>query len=208
MDIVLSSTSPARLKLMRRTKIAFTCFAPNIDESLHPNETAEDAVKRLAIGKAKAAQQQHPNALIIGCDQLVTVNKHIIGKPLTHTNAVKQLALCSEQILHSYTGLCLYNSASQQVQTDVVLYQVKFKKLSDKMIEHYLAIDQPYHCAGSIKAECFGFSLFEWMRGNDPAALTGLPLISLNNMLLNENFDTLKTAISTTNNENETEKNR
>ena len=208
MDIVLSSTSPARLKLMRRTKIAFTCFAPNIDESLHPNETAEEAVKRLAIAKAKAAEQQHPNALIIGCDQLVTVNDTILGKPLTHTNAIKQLTLCSGQKLHSYTGLCLYNSETQQIQTDVMLYQVKFKQLSENMIERYLAIDQPYHCAGSIKAEYLGFSLFEWMRGDDPTALTGLPLIRLNNMLLNEKFNILNTPTSSTNNENATEKNQ
>ncbi len=195
MEIILSSTSVARQQLMQRTRLPFSCFAPNVDESLLPNETAAQAVKRLSIAKAKAAQAKYPAALIIGCDQLLTVTNKIIGKPLTHVKAIAQLEICSEQHLFSYTGLSLYNSQSQKLQTEVVLYEVKFKKLSARMIEQYLAIDEPYNCAGSIKAESLGFCLFEWMRGDDPTALTGLPLINLNNMLLNENLDILRTIL-------------
>jgi len=194
MNIVLSSSSPARKQLMRRIRLAFTCFAPNIDESLHNNEPVHKAVERLAIAKANAAKSQHPESLIIGCDQLITVNDTILGKPTTHANAVKQLQMSSEQVLHSYTGLCLLNTTTNSSQSTVINYQVKFKQLTQSMIEQYLAIDTPYHCAGSIKAECFGFSLFTWMRGEDPTALTGLPLIALNEMLLKQKINVLKLA--------------
>ena len=192
MQIILSSTSQARCTLMQRTRLDFASYAPNIDESLLENEKVNDAVKRLAIAKAKAAAPTHPHALIIGCDQLLKVNKRILGKPHTHENACKQLRLCSKQLLYSYTGLCLYNSATQTLQADVIIYQVQFKTLTEQMIERYLHLDQPYHCAGSIKAESLGFTLFNSMTGDDPTALIGLPLITLNNFLKNEGAEILK----------------
>ena len=192
MPIILSSTSPARYQLMQRTQLEFSTYAPNVDESLLEKETVTDAVKRLAIAKAKAAVRSHPNALIIGCDQLLQVNENILGKPHTHEKACKQLKLCSGQLLYSYTGICLYNSATQSLQEKVITYLVQFKSLTDEMIERYLHLDQPYHCAGSIKAESLGFTLFASMTGDDPTALTGLPLITLNNFITNEGVETLR----------------
>ena len=190
-SIVLSSTSPARRALMQRFQIKFVCHAPHVDETLADHEDVKSAVSRLSVAKAIKAADEHPNALIIGCDQLLSVNHQILGKPLTHENAVKQLTSCSEQTLHSFTGLTLYNSHTQRQQTTVVPYTVHFKRLTSTMIEHYLHCDQPYQCAGSIKAESLGFTLFEWMHGEDPTALIGLPLITLNKMLLEENVDVL-----------------
>jgi septum formation protein len=192
MKILLSSTSPARYVLMQRTQLEFSTYAPNVDESLLEKEKVSDAVKRLAIAKAKTAAPSHPNTLIIGCDQLLQVNESILDKPHTHEKACKQLKLCSGQLLYSYTGICLYNSATQSLQAKVVTYLVQFKPLTDEMIERYLHLDQPYHCAGSIKAESLGFTLFESMTGDDPSALTGLPLITLNNFLTNEGEEILQ----------------
>jgi septum formation protein len=191
--IVLSSMSPARFALMQQTQLTFSTYNPNIDETLIDGECIETAVKRLAIAKAKAASSTFPNAIIIGADQLLTVNQQTLGKPHTHQKAVGQLTLCSGQTLNSYTGLAVYNSETQHLQAVVVPYQVKFKLLSLSLIERYLLLDQPYFCAGSIKAESLGFRLFEWMRGDDPTALTGLPLITLSNMLLKEQIDITKT---------------
>ena len=176
---------------MQQTQLKFSTYAPNIDESLQKNETVMDAVKRLAIEKAKAAASVHPQALIIGCDQLLEVNNHILGKPHTHQKACEQLQLCSNQLLRSHTGISLYNSATKSLQATVVNYDIQFKSLTSKMISRYLVLDQPYQCAGSIKAESLGFTLFESMRGDDPTAVTGLPLITLNQFLHNEEIEIL-----------------
>ncbi len=174
---------------MQRTQYPFDVFHPDIDETLLENEAIEKAVERLARGKAHAAKDAYPNALIIGCDQLLSVNNVILGKPHTHERAVAQLSQCSNQLLHSYTGIALLNSQTGTIQTDVITYQVKFKELSQSLIERYLHKDKPYQCAGSIKAESMGFTLFSWTRGDDINALIGLPLIRLNEMLLNEQVD-------------------
>jgi septum formation protein len=60
---------------------------------------------------------------------------------------------------------------------------VKFRQLDDQGIEHYLAADQPYDCAASAKAESLGIALLEYMRGDDPTALIGLPLITVVSLL-------------------------
>ena len=62
-------------------------------------------------------------------------------------------------------------------------YLVHFRTLSSTEIQRYVAYDQPFNSAGSIKAESLGISLFEGMHGEDFTALLGLPLIKLGNML-------------------------
>ena len=190
--LVLSSRSPTRQCLLTQFNIAFTVFHPDTDEEITAAENISDSVQRLAYDKAQAAVATHPQNLIIGCDTLLQVNEHTLGKPHTELSATHQLQLCSTQILTCYTGLCLLDSRSQHHQICVETYQVKFKALSAQMIQQYLAADQPYQCAGSIKAESLGLTLFEWMRGDDFNTLLGLPLIRLNTMLLAAGYDVLQ----------------
>jgi len=116
------------------------------------------------------------------------IDGEIIGKPHTHENAVKQLQNASGKTVTFYTGLCLYNSATQQYQSDVVPFNVVFRKLSDTQIENYLKKEAPYNCAGSFKSEALGIVLFQKLEGDDPNTLMGLPLIQLVKMLEKENF--------------------
>jgi septum formation protein len=85
-----------------------------------------------------------------------------------------------------HTALCLYNSRTGNAQARTIPFTVHFRKLSDAQIEHYLAKEQPYNCAGSAKSEGLGIALIEKMSGDDPNALIGLPLIALIEMLENE----------------------
>ena len=82
-----------------------------------------------------------------------------------------------------HTGLCLYNSATGRSQVCGVPTEVAFRQLSDAEIERYLEKEQPYHCAGSAKSEGLGIALLSSIRGDDPNALIGLPLIALCGML-------------------------
>jgi len=115
-----------------------------------------------------------------------------LGKPMTHENAVRQLKSMRGRTVFFYTALCVLNSITDHIQIRLVPYQVAFRNVNDQQIENYLRIEQPYYCAGSAKSEGLGIALIESMRGDDPNALIGLPLIALVEMLANEGVDILK----------------
>lgn len=181
--LILASSSIYRQELLARFNIPFEAISPDIDETPLPNEHPADTALRLAQAKARKVAETHPDALIIGCDQVATLGNTQLGKPLTHENAVKQLQAMRGNVVIFHSALCLYNASNQHMQADIVPYEVKFRALTDAQIERYLALDKPYHCAGSAKSESLGIALMEYMRGDDPNALIGLPLIRLSQML-------------------------
>jgi len=189
MPLILGSSSPYRKALLEKLGIAFECLSPEIDESALPGETPVELVERLSIAKAKEVAKSHPNALIIGSDQVAVLDDEIIGKPVNHQAAVKQLKQASGREVHLYSGLCLYNSGNGKLQYCVEPYSVVFRNLSLEQIELYLKKDQPYQCAGSLKSETLGIAMLSKLQGDDPNALIGLPLIRLVDMLLNEGID-------------------
>ena len=191
MKLVLGSTSPFRKTLLERLHIDFICDSPDIDETPLPNEPVEEMVIRLAIAKAQAISQRHPESLIIGSDQSAVLNGEKLSKPGNFENAFKQLTRASGQKITFQTGLCLLNSATGNIQSTCVPYTVVFKTLTPTMIKNYLHKEEPYNCAGSFKSEALGIALFERFEGNDPNALIGLPLIELVNFLDNEGFSIL-----------------
>ncbi len=186
MKLILASSSPFRRELLARLMIPFEVVAPDVDETPRPGELPQALVERLAIAKAQAVAARHPRALVIGSDQVAVHNGEIVGKPLTHERAVAQLKTASGRTVTLYTGLALVNSASGRVQSEVVPYRVLFRPLTEAQIETYLRKEQPYHCAGSVKAEGLGVALLERFEGEDPATLIGLPLIRLIRMLEHE----------------------
>lgn len=189
--ILLASSSPFRKELLQRLGIVFDTCSPDVDESYAADEPIEKIVARLAEAKANALLEQYPGSLIIGSDQLATLNNTILSKPGNHENAVKQLQLASGNEVTFYTGLCLLNAKSGQSQVDVIKYSVMFRALGAEQIENYLNREQPYNCAGSFKSEGLGVALFDKMQGDDPTALIGLPLIRLTDMLAREDVDIL-----------------
>jgi septum formation protein len=188
MKLILASSSPFRHELLSRLMIPFEVAVPGIDETPRPDESPQALVERLAIAKAQIVASKHPDALVIGSDQVAMHNGVMVGKPLTHERAVEQLKTASGKTVMLYTGLALVNSSSGRVQSEVVPYGVTFRTLTDQQIETYLRKEQPYHCAGSVKSEGLGVTLLERFDGEDPATLIGLPLIRLIRMLENEGF--------------------
>lgn len=191
LPLVLASSSPFRCELLKKLQLDFVPESPDIDESEIPGETPEALVARLAVSKAKKVAENHPRALIIGSDQVAVLNEHIMTKPHTHDNAVKQLQQSSGQTVRFLTSLCLLNSETGNQQVTVVPFFVDFLDLDKQQIEQYLLKEQPYNCAGSFKSEGLGITLFKRMQGDDPNSLVGLPLISLTHMLRNEGIDPL-----------------
>lgn len=189
--LVLASTSPYRRELLAKLQVAFEVAAPEVDETPLPDETPDAAALRLSAHKAKAVAERFPDALIIGSDQVATLNGQHIGKPGNHDNAVAQLRLMRGQQIVFHTALSLYNTATGNLQSAIVPTTVQIRPLTDLQIEHYLRKDQPYNCAGSARSETLGIAIMEKMEGTDPNALIGLPLIALTHMLMQENWDVL-----------------
>ena len=181
--LILASTSPFRRELLARLGLPFAVRAPEVDETRQPGEEAPALVARLAEWKAQAIARQEPAALVIGSDQAAVLAGEIVGKPGDHERAVAQLRRASGRTVTFYTGLCLLDSASNQRQVTVEVFQVAFRQLTAEMIEGYLRREQPYQCAGSFKSEGLGIALFERLEGDDPTSLIGLPLIRLTRML-------------------------
>jgi len=184
--LILASSSIYRRELLQRLKIQFSTVSPHIDETIEANEQPQNTALRLSKEKAKKVGAEYPHALIIGCDQVATLNGEQLGKPLNHANATKQLQAMRGQAVTFHSAMCLYNAETGNMQAEVVPYVVKFRSVTDAQIENYLTKEQPYHCAGSAKSEGLGIALIESMTGDDPNALIGLPLIKLVTMLQNE----------------------
>jgi septum formation protein len=184
--LILASSSVFRRELLQRLQIPFSTISPNVDETPLENEKPQDTALRLSKEKAKKIGAEYSHALVIGCDQVATLDGQQLGKPLNHHNATKQLQTMRGREVTFHSALCLFNAATGNMQSLVVPYLVKFRQLSDVQIENYLAKEQPYHCAGSAKSEGLGIALIERMIGDDPNALIGLPLIKLITMLQNE----------------------
>jgi MAF protein len=189
--LILASSSPFRRELLSRLGVEFSTISPCVDETRHPHESAQELVVRLAQDKAKAVAANHSNALIIGSDQVATVAEKVMGKPGSHEQATLQLKQASGRHVTFYTGLALYNSKRDQMQSCCEPFDVYFRNLTDEEIVNYLRKEQPYHCAGSFKSEGLGICLFQRLQGDDPNTLIGLPLIRLIEMLRHEGVDIL-----------------
>lgn len=184
-QLILASSSIYRRELLARLNIPFSIVSPEIDETPITGELPQETALRLAQVKARKVSLTNPSSLIIGCDQVATLDNIQMGKPGSHENAVKQLQHMRGREVIFHSALCLYDVATHRMQAEVVPYHVTFKQLSDAQIERYLSIEKPYDCAGSAKSEGLGIAIIEKMVGEDPNALIGLPLIKLIQMLEN-----------------------
>jgi septum formation protein len=185
-DLVLASSSVYRRQLLQRLELPFQHAAPEIDETPRIGESAVDLTQRLALSKAQALSQRFPQHLIIGSDQVLTLDGQPVSKPGDHGAACEQLRRCSGRSVEFVTSLCLLNSSSGRLQLASEPFTVVFRELSDETIERYLLREQPYDCAGSFKVEGLGIALFKALQGEDPNSLIGLPLIRLCDMLVAE----------------------
>jgi septum formation protein len=189
--ILLASSSIYRRQLLQKLGLAFEWASPDIDESPLQGESPTQLTHRLAESKAHHFTQAYPDHLIIGSDQIATLDGAILGKPHNHSNAIKQLTSFRQKEVTFVTSVCLFNSATNHTQTSTETYKVKFRNLTDNQIENYLNREKPYDCAGSFKSEGLGICLFEHAEGRDPNTLIGLPLITLTQMLTNVGADPL-----------------
>ena len=190
--LILGSSSVYRKELLSRLGLPFEVITPDIDETALAGETPSATALRLAQQKATAIATRAPNSLIIGSDQVATLDDEQIGKPGNHANAMLQLQKMRGREVVFHTALCLFDGrsdiSSPQIQLENIQTFVTFRDLPDAELDAYLHIEQPYDCAGSAKNEGLGITILEKITSNDPTALTGLPLIALTGMLRRANI--------------------
>lgn len=138
---------------------------------------------RLALAKAEAVATQHPDAIVIGSDQVADLHGKALGKPGIHERAVAQLREMSGQTVVFQTALAVVCTSTGFLAVDLAQVNVRFRSLSEAEIEHYLCAERPYDCAGSAKSEGLGIALLDEITNDDPTALIGLPLIRTARMI-------------------------
>jgi len=88
-----------------------------------------------------------------------------------------------------HTAVAVVRESTSFAESALVPVTVRFRRLSEAEIEHYLNAEQPYDCAGSAKAEAMGIALLDAIESNDPTALIGLPLIKTCQLLRQAGLD-------------------
>jgi len=194
--LVLASTSRYRRMLLERLGVPFVVAAPGLDETALAGETPAATALRLAEAKARKVASTHPQALIIGSDQVADCDGAPVGKAGSHAQAVAQLALLSGRTVVFHTGVALLDAASGECQTALVDVRSTYRVLAPAQIESYLRRERPYDCTGSVRSEALGIALLERVESDDPTALIGLPLIRLTTMLRAAGVDVLAAGVA------------
>ena len=189
--LILGSTSRYRRELLARLRVPFEVVSPDVDETPLTGEAPQALATRLALAKAKAVAALHPQAVVIGSDQVADLNGEPLGKPGTHERAVLQLQRMRGQTVVFQTAVSVVCLERQFEQTELAQIQVRFRDLSDADIEAYLRAEEPYDCAGSAKSEGLGIALLDAIDNDDPTALIGLPMIRTARMLRAAGIDLL-----------------
>ena len=176
-ELILASTSRYRLALLERLRMPLRMVAPGVDETPGAAESPAMLAPRLALAKARAVAVLHPQAVVIGSDQVADLDGESIGKPGSHDRAVQQLRRMRAREVVFHTAVAVVRHDIGFAAHEVAAVRVRLRDLSDAEIETYLRLDQPYDCAGSARSESLGIALLERIDSYDPTALIGLPLI-------------------------------
>ncbi|MEX0451461.1 UNVERIFIED_CONTAM: Maf family nucleotide pyrophosphatase [Spiribacter pallidus] len=181
--VILASSSRYRAMLLDRLGLDYEQHSPAIDESHQPGEDPEVYVCRLAREKAQAVAARVPGRVVIGSDQCSSRDGDILGKPHTRERAIEQLLGFGGRRVRIATAVAVYDPDSARTRSAYVPTDVYFRRLERSAVERYVDAESPLDCAGAFKAEGLGVTLFEKIRGDDPNALIGLPLIALTDLL-------------------------
>jgi len=192
--LILASTSRYRRELLERLRLPFDVAAPGVDEQPLAGEPPAATAARLALAKAKAVAMRHPEAVVIGSDQVAELDGRGIGKPGDHERATAQLRAMRGRTVVFQTAVAVVCGATRFSDSALAPVAVRMRELSDAEIERYLRAETPYDCAGSAKIETLGIALVESVGSDDPTALVGLPLIRTCELLRRAGIDPLAVA--------------
>lgn len=189
--LILASSSPYRRSLLGRLGLAFDAASPDIDETPLPEELPETLARRLSAEKALKFSCSDSAALVIGSDQVASLDHVLLGKPGSEPRAIAQLRYCSGRRVDFFTAVSLARHAAILEQA-CVHTAVHFRQLEEDEILYYVKKERPFDCAGSFRWEGLGIALFKGLESDDPTALEGLPLITTSQMLTRQGVNPLQ----------------
>lgn len=179
-QLVLASASPTRLRVLRQAGFDPTVHVSDVDESVASGLDASSAVTMLAERKARAVAPSHPDALVLGCDSLVTLGDAVLGKP---TSAAEAAAWWREMRLRSvvaWTGHCLVHRGRAVVRATSA--RVDFGDVTDDELEAYVQRDEVMQAAGAFRLDGLAGVFIDSIDG-DPGTVHGVSLPELRSML-------------------------
>ncbi|MEM8673053.1 MAG: nucleoside triphosphate pyrophosphatase [Cyanobacteria bacterium P01_G01_bin.67] len=185
---VLASASPARLKLLRMVGIEPIVCKSDFDEDQIQLQEASELVTTLAKCKAETVAPQFSEALILGCDSVLTVNNRIYGKPESPKIALARWRGMRGKMGEIYTGHTLIDLKQQRQIIRCGITQVYFADISDRTIEAYIATGEPLNCAGGFALEGKGGMFVDKITGCHSNVI-GLSLPLLYQMLENLGYN-------------------
>jgi septum formation protein len=174
-QIILASTSRYRRELLERLRLPFTTRSPDVPETVRDGEPPQAMAARLALAKARSVAAA--DAIVIGSDQVASLDGRILRKPGTPAVAVAQLKAAQGKVVLFHTAVAVIVTDSGKTLEHVDRTAVRFRRLDDAALERYVRLESPLDCAGSFKSEGLGVALFEQISSDDPTALIGLPLL-------------------------------
>ena len=180
--IVLASKSPRRREILQNAGYAFTVLEAKIDEAVRDNLPLEQAVTEIALRKALYAKKHcdAADAVIIAADTMVYADGKMLGKPKDAADAFSMLKSLSGKWHTVYTGYAVVNG--EKVTTGCEETAVKFRELSDKEINDYIATGEPFDKAGAYGIQGRASVFVERIDG-DFFNVVGLPICRISCLL-------------------------
>ena len=178
--VVLASASPRRLAILRQVGVEPEVCAVDIEEikELSGHMDEEALTVRNATMKAQAASEKYDDALVIAADTIVVLEGQIFGKPADEAEAKGMLSLLSGRVHQVYTGICLIDTRSGRSISGADICQVTFSRLSNQIIDEYVADGEPMDKAGAYAIQGKGALLVDKIDG-DYYTVMGLSLTLL-----------------------------
>ena len=165
--------------------VVYDVIPSSFDESTVVGWPPEQHVLDSSLGKALSVGLQVDDAIVIGADTIVVVDKAILGKPTSAEHARWMLELLSGRSHYVYTGLALVDrveGCTVRCSQDYVRTEVFFGELNDHLIRSYIATGEPLDKAGAYGIQERGSVLVEGIIG-DYFNVVGLPIYRLSRML-------------------------
>jgi len=183
--IILASKSPRRREILENAGYTFTVVEAQTDETVKNSLPPERAVAEIALQKALYVRNHYhsADAVIIAADTMVCADGRMLGKPKDAADAFSMLKSLSGKWHTVYTGYAVVNG--EKVTTGCEETAVKFRELSDKEINDYIATGEPFDKAGAYGIQGRASVFVERIEG-DFFNVVGLPICRIS-CLLDEN---------------------